>query len=304
MQHTDRRARTHHTAGARTPLAVACVSLLAALAATPLCAAQDENASAPSPGDTDPELTFQADPAYTVSIDSRAWFPALQGNLTMPGGTEYEVESVDIDEVEPTPAFATTFHADSWSITLDGFINNLDTTAPAEEPFLLAGDTVSAGDPVHTDLSFSAFEATFRHDLYDLPLHEGIDEHGDPIPSDKIDVSLDALGGARLYSLNIDQRVRRPGGASASFDGLWADAFAGFGLEFRLFDRASVLFNTSVGGGPSSFSWNIENTVVIDATPNISGQVGFRHMSVAYEEDDFEFNGAIAGLFAGLVIRF
>lgn len=225
-----------------------------------------------------PESTPGAPPAWadwTIRIEPMIWAPALRGDIKMPGAASIDVETLNADEVEISPAGRVAIRADKWSFLFRGF--------------------AFAVDEDDADIDLAGFDLTAGYNIW-TPIDD---------PDHEVRLAFDLYGGARIHSLDASI------GASDS-DNTWFEPMGGGRLNLDLPYRFGLNLSFDAGGftsgEDSSFSWDITVGFTWMAMENIGLEIGFRHLQMDLVEgdgtDEFEFDAALAGLFGSIVIRF
>ncbi|MBL8746050.1 MAG: hypothetical protein JNK58_06810 [Phycisphaerae bacterium] len=222
---------------------------------------------------TDPSAPRWND--WTIRIEPIIWAPALRGDIKMPGAASIDVGTINADEVNLAPAGRVTIRADKWSFLFRGFAFAVDEDA--------------------AEIDLAGFDLTAGYNLW-TPIDD---------PENQVRLAFDLFGGVRIHS--IDASI-----AAANSDNTWFEPIGGARINLDLPHRFGL--NVSLDGGgfssgeDSSFSWDI--TVAFSWRPieNLGLEIGFRHLQADLVEgdgaDEFEFDGALAGLFGSVVIRF
>lgn len=281
------------------------VGAIAALTASPALAHEgaDELASV--------RLALEPDGAATWNAQAEAmlWFPALNGDLGLSDSVGFDIDLIDASEVRLAPAGQVTLRRGRWSAHADGFVFGLDDEAVASTGFTLNDVTVEPGDNVRYDIDWASFTLAggyrlFGHDFQsDQPWCTVAEPEA--IPADGVGVFIDAYAGARLHTLDF-RLGSVADGLIIDRDETWIDPLAGLRLAVDLprgfgFDLQSDLGGFGVG---SDFAWNIEVGFFWQPAPNLAAEIGFRHLQIDYERDDFNWDITTAGLFGAIVLRF
>jgi hypothetical protein len=113
-------------------------------------------------------------------------------------------------------------------------------------------------------------------------------------------------GGGRVWSVDNDVTFKagllpeRKTGVSES----WIDPVVGLRGSI---DLASGFFATAyadVGSGASDLTWQIYGGLGYRFNDRVLGQIGYRYLSVDYENDGFVWDVEMSGPIIGLTIRF
>jgi hypothetical protein len=212
---------------------------------------------------------------WTIKVEPMVWAPALRGDIKMPGAASIDVEAIDADENEITPAGRVTIRADKWSFNFRGFAFSVDEDA--------------------ADIDLAGFDLTAGYTLW-----TPIDDAGH-----EVRLAFDLFGGARIHSLDASI-------GAADSDNTWFEPIIGGRANLDLPYRFGLSVSFDGGGFPSgedsSFSWDITVAFTWMPVENVGLEIGFRHLQMDLTEgdgaDEFEFDAALAGLFGAVVIRF
>ncbi|MDX2116386.1 MAG: hypothetical protein SFZ24_12320 [Planctomycetota bacterium] len=287
--------------------AAAHVGLLAGAAAGRQAdAGAEERAEAPAASsaswDGEPGPAREVWDRWTIRFEAAAWAPALAGDATLPGGTSVDVEDIDADENEIEPTGRALIRGGKWSFMFRGFGFSFDDEGRAGASFD-ASDEISfvRGDAVDAAIDIQGFDLTAGYTVL-TPI--------DDVERD-VRVAFDLYAGARLHTLDLSIGV--PGGEAAQDDGVWVEPIGGVRVAVDLPHEFGFDLTLDGGGFPgsdaSSYSWDV--TVAFRwmfLGQGVGGlEIGFRHLRMNLEDGDaeaLEFDGALAGLFGGIVIRF
>jgi len=261
----------------RAPLFV--LPLLAAAAA----------AAPPADQPADPPAELNLAPRWSASAELTLWRPAFQDDIALPGAPALLAEDLNLDEPELTPALAVTLTDGDWRVEVGGFIFGTDTSRSAPDAFTLGGVSVPAGAPYSAELDYGALEILVTRRVWSRTL------------SDEISLALDAGGGLRASDLSVDIAS---GGAADSGDQTWVDALAAARLAVELPRDFDFDIHAEAGGGLNSFTASIGTSIRWQPEPWIGAQLGYRFIATSIDDDGFEYEGAIAGLYAGLSFEF
>jgi opacity protein-like surface antigen len=288
-------------------------SSLAALLAV-AGSAQAQNASESDPGATEqtaPDLIKK--PRYTLEVEGAAYYVAPGGDLRLPSSTvrgdKVDVSSLNLDSPMLSPYLEFTFKPGRWGFTASGiWFNTDDKQATQGEDGRIGNIAFSAGDRLDSTLEFWSAEAEVLYRLVDdHPLYDGKGR-------ESLLASLDLRFGARVY--DVDTSIVSVSGVSAgaatSTDQFFAEPVIGFKGELDIYKCFTIDLTTTVGMGPwgdtSSYSWDIIVGGAWRPIENFGVLIGYRQLLFNLQNGDgaseFEFDGAMAGLFAGLELRF
>ena len=312
-------------------LAGSSASLLAALACSPALAQSapasspaqpvQPAAAKPAPGEeTAPVPVFDPNKSWAVRIEPRVWYVAPEGDLKLPGSAP-NVRSVELDTLnadDPEASFegevmirvphdddatwrSDTFWKKGWFFRVGGasFSGDADSTAPAGG-FTIGSLTVAAGDDVSTDVEWSTFHALVGKWVAGTNFDTGGDVH----------VDLYAVAGVRVHSQDISVTS---GGTTVGGSETFFAAVFGARLDIQLPGDFAVDIDVNANfwpGDQSCAGFEISPTFTWRPTANLGVQVGYRLITANCESGDengsnfYKLNGSLAGVYAGIEIRF
>lgn len=245
-------------------------------------------------------------PRWELTLSPTLWRPALGGDIRLPGGTsEATFERLDgADDPSLTAFPRLEARRGDLFISVSEFFFSIDERASADNPESVGGLNFDTGDRANVDF-----------DLLSAQVFVGVRAWERVLTSDNRDgevtLGLDAYGGVRIYAADV--RIAVPGGGgSASDDGIWAEPIIGFRLSADLLERVSFFISINAGAQPfgdrSSVSFDIITAIQVNPTPRLGVQFGWRQLAVDLQsgsgDDEFEFDGELAGLFGSVVFRF
>ena len=120
--------------------------------------------------------------------------------------------------------------------------------------------------------------------------------------------SLDALAGGRFWYISNDLTLRLENVGSRSFkeDFTWFDPLIGARAFYNITDKLSVMGQADIGGFGvgSEFTWSVLGTFNYVFNDNWSASVGYKHLSVDYDDDGHVFDVDMSGPVVGVTYRF
>jgi opacity protein-like surface antigen len=118
--------------------------------------------------------------------------------------------------------------------------------------------------------------------------------------------TVDLVGGARYNyvksEIELDPGILAGRGESRSTD--WWDGFVGARVLVPFAGRWSLVGYADIGAGGSDLTWQALAGVNYHFSPAISAKLGYRYLSVDYEESNFLYDMDTSGLYLGVGIRF
>lgn len=299
-------------------------ALLAALALTAShAAAQPEPAAATNTPATStstehvpaPTIADPADPKWTVSIEPIVWYVGPSGDLKLPAGAavtpsdSVDINDLNIDSPRLSPAGTFRIASERWSFRFFGSSYSIDHTQAVSESFQLGSFSFAPGDQAHTELTYGIYEITAAYRFFE---YDWAKESAHPESADQVLLSIGVYGGALLQDVDVSVSQVGATGPASDYSNLFVQPIIGLDFNLALAEQFAIDLRLSGGGLPlddeSSASLDIAVAFTWQATENIGVQIGWRQLafwlSDGEDQDEFEFNGRLAGLFAGCTIRF
>lgn len=250
----------------------------------------------------------QIHPDWTGRVQAAGWYAAPGGKMVVPGtpaGSErVSLSTINLDSPRIGPYFEAAVRDGNWRLGVHAATASADDReSVATEARTIGNVPIAAGDTVQASLDYACFgaEAAWR-----LPVPGVL--AGPRIPD--LHATWEVVGGMRFHDLDI--RIRAPSGR-AEAGGFFADPYAGLCLTLGLVYGFTVEVRGSVGGffsGETRSVFSREAVVAIMWQPTraVALEGGYRISAFDLEKGDnadrFRFNGAVAGLFAGITVRF
>ncbi|PKQ08824.1 MAG: hypothetical protein CVT71_00085, partial [Alphaproteobacteria bacterium HGW-Alphaproteobacteria-10] len=228
---------------------------------------------------------------------SQDWSEGWSGRVTLYGW----LTAAELDSSVPLPGGGSL--DSSVSAGLDDILDALDFAAFANVE-ARRGRLVLLGDVMYTKLSTDgALPAGARIDT-GLESFVGMGAVGWRVWSDDR-VSVDAFGGARLVSTEVDLSRRGPlASQSASTSETFVDPVIGMRVGYRATDRIELRAAADIGGFGvgSEFSWEAFAGGSYAFTERVRGDLGFRHLYIDYENDGVEIGMRLYGPTVGISV--
>ena len=222
---------------------------------------------------------------WSFALSPYVWLPGLTTSLDVPQGT-IDIETSASDAVSELDfAFMAALEARKgrWGLIFD----------------LIYGDLASSAD---TPLGQLWSRAEIDTRLTAFTTYAGYRA----LETDR--GSIDVLGGARFYSLDIGLTLE-PGtrrGRSRDLEDTWADPVVGLRGRFDFNDRwfTTGLFDYGGFGGGSDESWQALASVGYQFDPRWSVQGGWRYMAIQKEISGRDVEVDLSGPILGFTVRF
>lgn len=253
----------------------------------------------------------------TLSFEPWVWFVAPGGDFRYPrsgGGAVPLVNLGDLNMDSPrvTPGFELNVNQGRWGGTVRFFaFGSEDRGSTFSTPLVLGDTSFEAGTPIRTSLDFTDVEVEGR---YRVVPEDGWMGTGRAWPTDRY---LDVVFGARLIDFEMRSEQDTGEGVNAArANESFAMPLVGLKGGFEAYrdavetdNRFTLDLQTTFAfwpGNRHAFVWDIMPGFVWRPVANVGVQAGYRQLLIRLRdsESDFEWSGALAGLYFGVVVRF
>ena len=254
---------------------------------------------------------------WTIDFEPAIWFTAPNGNIRLAGnsttgnGQAFTAKDLNLDSTRISPFGEIQARRGKWRLALRGFnfgLNNQGVQVGS------AGQIGSAsfqpGDTLSSSMDLLSLSADVGYEI--STTSRGFLDSGAP----KYKLSVILLGGIRSIDTSFRSEVFRPGTstpiATTQSDALHAHPYGGVRLEMELFEDFTIDLLSTLGGltiGDTE-SWSSDILVGFqwNPTPHFGAQIGYRQLLMGIEQNnaptEFSWQGGMAGLYGGTVIRF
>ncbi|MBX3322487.1 MAG: hypothetical protein KF757_05810 [Phycisphaeraceae bacterium] len=282
---------------------------LVALTGSIALASQDD--APPSPWQNQPRNS------WTLSFEPRIWYAGPSGDIRFPGGTasDDKIDLADLNSDDPrvTPYGELRFQRGRWRIEIAGSAFDADNSSTIATTQTLGSVAVFAGERARLDFAHASFEARALYRFYQYV--DGSTADG----RDIVQFTIHAGGGLRITHIDLDLAViptdpARIGNeiTSLSYTHTFAEPIIAASMGLQVYERFDLRVEGTAGyfstGDSSSASFSIEPTFGWYPVDNLGIEIGYRmlihRMEDGKDPSQFEWNGSIAGLFAGVSVRF
>lgn len=256
---------------------------------------------------------------WTVQVEPSAWFVAPSGRLRLPVegggaiGDEVKFERLNLDSTRLRPAGEVHINAEEFRFSFAGSTTSVEQdSVTADSGFRLGGVDVASGDAFSVDLDLTSIELSVGYLVYSRAF--GSPEQNE-IPGNAVrsDLFVYAVGGARFYDVSLAfERFGGAGQRTAGADEFFGEPMVGVRIEWE-FARDFFLDAQVTGGalpldGHSVYSLDIVAGFQWRPVANVGVQIGYRQLaywlSDGEDAEEFSWEGRLAGLYAGVVLRF
>ncbi len=249
-------------------------------------------------------------PAWRVQAEPVMWFASPAGRLRMPGATRGDrirLSSLNLDSPQASVAGELHLRSDRWRFFLSGAENSLDRRTIADDTFALGDVDVSPGDPLNVSFEWVSVEALAGYKLWDRDFRAASVRADRAIP---VSIRVDGLAGLRADDIGFG--VREAGGGASQVDEIFVTPVIGARAEVELLDDFTIDLQVTGGVYADSDTSSTALDVVLAfhwrPHPNVATQIGWRQSLVGFTSGsgarEFDYGGTVAGVQAGIVIRF
>ncbi len=242
---------------------------------------------------------------WTIRFEPSVFYAAPGGEMRLPGSANtFKFVDLDLEAPRASPYAELHVRSGDYRVTVSGFAVSLEEVGKvATGPNQIGPIAVNTGDLIESSFSLACGEAVFARQLGGPDAVNGLQNHD-------FALNFEALGGVRFYDVRLDARA--PGG-STSADEFFITPIVGLKATMNIVDRFDIDLQVttgvfSTGADRSVFCMEILNGYTYRPVPNVGLQVGYRLSYYDMQSGNglarFEYSGAVAGLFAGVVIRF
>lgn len=267
----------------------------------------------------------EAPTRFTISIEPSVWFAGAGGKVKLPGSTpppvplsgpeaqpaelgdRIKLNDIGFDDPQATPAGAVSIGYDRWRFNIRGFGFSIDDDSTVDDSGSLGSVDFAPGDSLFGEIDANVFEAQVGYRFVEHNARPR--QNGDGYV---FRFYADVLGGARLYDVDMQfEQIATLNGTNA-FDDMWIEPTIGAKVGVELYEQFDIGVELNFGVGPfgdhSSWSWDVMAGFQWRPVENLGIQIGYRNLAFDLQDgdgvDEFEWDGALAGLYFGAVIKF
>jgi len=266
------------------------------LSTTPAPEPKPEDEAVPL-GTKKPEWRFQFEPS--------AWYAGASGKVRIAGApagaNTVQINDLHLDNPRLTPAGELHVRTGNWRFSFGTFFftqNRLQTMTVGGQ---LGAVNFAPGNQVYSKMNQDEYVPVVGYEFW----------RRDPESTDAVKVlgRFEAFGGARLDDVKFSFQQ---GATSSEQSEFFGQALIGVKGSMDIAEQFSIDLETSVGGWPGgsdyAWSWDITVGFMWRPIPNVGVQVGYRNLVNEFrsgsDSQRFYYNGGLAGLFFGAVVRF
>lgn len=245
---------------------------------------------------------------YTIRFEPSVWYAAPGGKLRMPGAPasapQLLLEDFNLDRPRLSPFGELHVRSDDWRVSISGFAVSLNNQASqASQAGQVGPVPFAAGDRFISSVSVASGDCVIAREL---GAPDSINGTRDPT----LAVSFEAFGGVRFYDISFD--FAAPAGAT-HINEFFIQPVAGLKSTLNVTSQVTIDVQLGAGGftdgrDHASLSYDILVGFMYRPTENLGLQVGYRlfiyNLNDGPDTAKFEYRGATAGVYGGLVFRF
>jgi len=251
----------------------------------------------------DYELTERTE--FDVEFEPFVWFVSPGGDVGFGGGSPL-IHTSDLSLDNPRVLGGAELHLmrDKWRLSLLGAHAQQDGDMTAASSLTLGTLSVAPGDTLHAEFAMTVASIRVGYEVWSFATDP--DENGTPEVSSRVEL----VGGLRAFDYSLETEINGGGpGARVKGDLFHVEPIVGAKWEINFDDLYTIDFATNFGylpklGDQSSSSLDLTVGFKYRPTPNVGAQIGYRLLVFDLETDDVEAEGALAGLYGGISIRF
>lgn len=258
---------------------------------------------------------------WTIQLEPAVWFVSPSGEFSLPAqsnataGDKIKIEELNLDTPLVSPFGELNMRAGDegqWRFTFSAGDYSSDRQATAGFDFRLGDVSALAGDPLGVSFDFFTAEASVGYRIYE---RDFLASSRHPENAGRFLLTTYAFGGVRLYDVDIEFENMAVGreGESGTHQ-FFAEPIIGVRNELEIAGDFTIDLQLSAGALPiedhSSYSVDIAVGFMYRPHPNFAAQIGWRQVAFWLSDgsddsaDQFEYDGRLAGLYAGITLRF
>lgn len=251
-----------------------------------------------------PEAALEADESsLELQVRARAFYLAPGGRIIFPAthGTskDVDVEMLNLDGARLAPGFEIDVSTKQWHF-LGNYteFENSDRWALSPTTRRIGDVDVAKGDEIVSSLRFNWGQFQVGRTIIEHEVGNNAKLH------------LTAGIGARYYDMSMS--MNRLAGGRAHADPTFVEPVAAGELRFTYREAYGVRLAFDAGysdwSGKTTSSWGVTFESSASVNDVLSAQIGYRILTFELDEGSgsslFEYNGSLAGLYAGLSFTF
>lgn len=251
------------------------------------------------------------DGPWTLEFHPGIWYAGLSGDVKLPRSASGPssvvdlVDDLDLDEPRVSPFGELNLAKGKWTIALRGFNYGNDGTATLSSSGSLGDVDFVPGSTLRSSFDTTVIEIEGGYRLYGRQIS--------PMTGGgyRLKTDIRALVGARLFAVDYSVTNTSPtigGFLTDSADDFAAHPLIGGKLNLDFYEDFSVTFQITAGALSDSYGFDIVVGGQWRPVKNVGVQIGYRAlffgMTSGSDNQEFEFEGSLQGLFAGVTFNF
>lgn len=230
------------------------------------------------------------------------WYASPGGDVGFPGSELVHTQDLSIDDPRLAPGAEIHYRQGHWRFSLLGAITSQHGGSVADAPLTLGSLSVAPGDTLVTEFNLDTFGLSAAYRIWGFASDP--DNEGVPL----FRSSVEAVAGLRAYDYEL--RVERISGAPASESGNMFQIEPILGAAWMVQIDGAYTVDLAVNFGALPVSDHSSSSLDITAgfryapTPSFAAQIGYRLLVFDLESNNAEAEGALAGLYGGIVLSF
>ena len=279
-------------------------------------------AQSPSDQDIQPPAPQRHLPRYELQAQLGAWVPRLTGKVSLGNSIERFSFEDDLDLNQSETVFNGELYLrkdQTWELAIGGFDFGTESAVDSFNRDELFGDvTINRGDHVR-----STFDATsFWGEL--VPCAWRAYDDDDPSHPDTENMTWDGryvidlrlMPRIGIRTLDVEQTMENlDTGARQELESAWLAIYGGLAAEMQYRPEKSIpmldLLELELGlnagpalGGDGGFMTEVRAGINWHFHPNAGVTVGYRLLSMFVEDDEYDLDATLAGLYFAASLRF
>lgn len=251
------------------------------------------------------------DGPWKLEFHPGIWYAGLSGDVKLPRSAAGASSIIDLgddlnlDEPRVSPFGELNLAKGNWTIALRGFNYGNDGTATLSTGGSLGDVDFTPGSTLRSSFDTTVIELEGGYRLYGRqisPMTGG---------GHRFKTDLRALFGARLFTVDYSVSNTTPGAGGIltdSQDDFAAHPLIGGKLNLDFYEDFSVAFQITAGALTDSYGFDLLIGGQWRPVKNVGIQIGYRAlffgMTSGSENEEFEFEGSLQGLFTGITFNF
>jgi hypothetical protein len=249
------------------------------------------------------------DGRWHLSAEPGVWYVAPSGSIHMPqrapgAALVYPsiLRTLGMDNPRVSPTAEINLTRGPWGATIRASSLSLSQVFTIPGAGTIGDINFAAGSSLRGSLDLTSIEVEGRYRFF----HTSVGSRGQLRPR------IDGVFGARVNYVDWNFEQLTPVSSVTHVGEMFLSPILGVKGQLDLYDKVTVDMQTAFGYAPISgrhtSSWDIMLGFQWRPIDNLGIQIGYRQLVVDFSTGEgaagFEYSGALAGLFFGIVVRF